>query len=104
MFLTRNFREMAGKPFKVGRFAHTLRVRLMREHLGIDVDALDDEDFRVHDVTTEGHSAKASDSYAEHRCGPESGTEKAHHKERMKNMMQVVEETMRQGDCLTRYV
>ncbi|KAI0301100.1 hypothetical protein B0F90DRAFT_1810149 [Multifurca ochricompacta] len=25
-----------GKPFKVGRFAHTLRVRLMREHLGID--------------------------------------------------------------------
>jgi phospholipase D1/2 len=36
---------MAGKPFKVGRFAHTLRVRLMREHLGIDVDALDEEDL-----------------------------------------------------------
>lgn len=34
---------MAGKPFQVGRFAHTLRVRLMREHLGIDVDALDEE-------------------------------------------------------------
>ncbi|KAF8635992.1 hypothetical protein AX15_000154 [Amanita polypyramis BW_CC] len=34
---------MAGKPFKVGRFAHSLRVRLMREHLGIDVDALDEE-------------------------------------------------------------
>ncbi|KAH6912810.1 hypothetical protein BKA70DRAFT_1370288 [Coprinopsis sp. MPI-PUGE-AT-0042] len=32
---------MAGKPFQVGRFAHTLRVRLMREHLGIDVDNLD---------------------------------------------------------------
>jgi phospholipase D1/2 len=38
---------MAGKPYKVGRFAHTLRVRLMREHLGIDVDALDDA--MVHD-------------------------------------------------------
>ena len=25
----------------MGRFAHTLRVRLMREHLGIDVDNLD---------------------------------------------------------------
>ena len=36
---------MAGQPFKVGRFAHTLRVRLMREHLGIDVDALSEEDF-----------------------------------------------------------
>ncbi|KAJ7459722.1 phospholipase D [Mycena latifolia] len=34
---------MAGKPFKVGRFAHTLRVRLMREHLGIDVDNLDED-------------------------------------------------------------
>ena len=34
---------MAGKPFQVGRFAHTLRVRLMREHLGVDVDSLDEE-------------------------------------------------------------
>lgn len=40
---------MAGKPFKVGRFAHTLRVRLMREHLGIDVDALDEEDLMSHE-------------------------------------------------------
>lgn len=30
---------MAGKSYKVGRFAHTLRIRLMREHLGYDVDA-----------------------------------------------------------------
>jgi phospholipase D1/2 len=36
---------MAGQPFKVGRFAHTLRVRLMREHLGIDVDALSEEEI-----------------------------------------------------------
>lgn len=36
---------MAGKPFKAGRFAHTLRVRLMREHLGVDVDALFEEDL-----------------------------------------------------------
>ncbi|KAJ6619535.1 hypothetical protein B0H10DRAFT_2026156 [Mycena sp. CBHHK59/15] len=34
---------MAGKPFQVGRFAHTLRVRLMREHLGVDVDAMDED-------------------------------------------------------------
>ena len=36
---------MAGQPFKVGRFAHSLRVRLMREHLGIDVDALSEENI-----------------------------------------------------------
>jgi phospholipase D1/2 len=34
---------MAGKPFKVGRYAHTLRLRLMREHLGIDVDAIEED-------------------------------------------------------------
>ncbi|KAI5356651.1 putative phospholipase D/Transphosphatidylase, PX domain superfamily [Septoria linicola] len=31
---------MAGQPYEVGEFAHTLRKRLMREHLGIDVDAI----------------------------------------------------------------
>ncbi|EJD41463.1 phospholipase D [Auricularia subglabra TFB-10046 SS5] len=36
---------MAGQPFQVGRFSHTLRMRLMREHLGIDVDALSAEEF-----------------------------------------------------------
>ena len=29
---------MGGKPYEVGAFPHTLRMRLMREHLGIDVD------------------------------------------------------------------
>ncbi|KAK0269983.1 Phospholipase D1 [Friedmanniomyces endolithicus] len=31
---------MGGEPYEVGEFAHGLRVRLMREHLGIDVDAV----------------------------------------------------------------
>lgn len=34
---------MAGKPFKVGRFAHTLRMRLMREHVGVDVDSIEED-------------------------------------------------------------
>ncbi|KAH3663586.1 hypothetical protein OGAPHI_004987 [Ogataea philodendri] len=29
---------MDGKPYKAAKFAHTLRMRLMREHLGVDVD------------------------------------------------------------------
>nr|UHS16742.1 phospholipase POX09635 [Penicillium oxalicum] len=36
---------MAGKPYLVGRFPHTLRMRLMREHIGIDVDELLEHDF-----------------------------------------------------------
>ncbi|KAG0148284.1 hypothetical protein CROQUDRAFT_41585 [Cronartium quercuum f. sp. fusiforme G11] len=38
---------MGGKPYKVGRFAHTMRVRLMREHLGVDVDALEAEEANM---------------------------------------------------------
>lgn len=33
--------KMGGEPYMVGKFTHSLRVRLMREHLGIDVDKLD---------------------------------------------------------------
>ena len=33
---------MAGNPYPVARFAHTLRLRLMREHAGINVDALEE--------------------------------------------------------------
>ena len=32
--------SMGGRPYRVGRFAHTLRLRLMREHLGLDVDEI----------------------------------------------------------------
>ncbi|MCJ1341535.1 Phospholipase D1 [Bachmanniomyces sp. S44760] len=31
---------MNGEPYQVGRFPHTLRMRLMREHLGLDVDQI----------------------------------------------------------------
>lgn len=37
---------MAGKPYRVGKFAHSLRLRLMREHLGIDVDEIMSEERR----------------------------------------------------------
>ncbi|CEH19132.1 Phospholipase D1 [Ceraceosorus bombacis] len=35
---------MGGQAYKVGRFAHTLRMRLMREHLGIDVDKIEQQE------------------------------------------------------------
>lgn len=53
---------MAGQPYKVGRFAHTMRIRLMREHLGVDVDALEQEeahlDLQEHQVTREKEQHK----------------------------------------------
>lgn len=33
--------KMAGKPWKAAKFAHSLRMRLMREHLGVDIDKFD---------------------------------------------------------------
>ncbi|BFZ63974.1 Phospholipase D1 [Saitoella coloradoensis] len=38
---------MGGKPYLVGRFAHSLRMRLMREHLGVDVDAIEQEERQM---------------------------------------------------------
>lgn len=86
---------MDGKPFKVGRFAHSLRVRLMREHIGIDVDALDDEDIRVHDTGEGGHVANIWDPDTEQQRGRGSVTEKRHHAERAKDK---VESAVEQGD------
>lgn len=62
---------MAGSPFKVGRFAHTLRVRLMREHLGIDVDALDEEDLMSHDPVQAEHEQQPWDPDSEQAYGEE---------------------------------
>ncbi|KAF9565693.1 phospholipase D [Agrocybe pediades] len=64
---------MAGKPFKVGRFAHTLRVRLMREHLGIDVDALDEEDLMANDPVQPEHQQDGWDPDQEQEYGNEKG-------------------------------
>lgn len=86
---------MNGKPFKVGRFAHSLRIRLMREHIGIDVDALDDEDTRSHNTTEGEHVTNIWDPDTEQQRGWGSVTEKRHHAERAKDM---VRDAVEQGD------
>lgn len=64
---------MAGKPYKVGRFAHSLRVRLMREHLGVDVDALYEEDLMAADPTKEEYEQEHWDPEGEQEFGREDG-------------------------------
>ena len=55
---------MNGEPYAVGRFPHTLRMRLMREHLGIDVDEVMEEEQQAAYEKTRKQSGQhvASDS------------------------------------------
>ncbi|KAI0366603.1 phospholipase D [Pilatotrama ljubarskyi] len=64
---------MAGKPYKVGRFAHSLRVRLMREHLGVDVDALYEEDLMASEPQKESYEQEHWDPEGEQEYGREAG-------------------------------
>jgi phospholipase D1/2 len=67
---------MDGKPYLVGRFAHTLRMRLMREHLGLDVDDIMEEERRAELVKEEDeYEAKMNNIYGDHS---ESETERPH--------------------------
>jgi phospholipase D1/2 len=65
---------MAGKPFKVGRFAHTLRVRLMREHVGVDVDALYEEDLMANTPREPDYKQEPWDPDTEQEIGTEGVT------------------------------
>ncbi|KAG9239623.1 phospholipase-like protein D1 [Amylocarpus encephaloides] len=58
---------MDGEPYLVGRFAHTLRMRLMREHLGLDVDEIMEEDRRAElEKEEEEFTTNMNGIYAEH--------------------------------------
>lgn len=64
---------MAGRPYKVGRFAHTLRVRLMREHVGVDVDALDEEHLMSREPVADVDEVDTWDPDHEQQGDNESG-------------------------------
>lgn len=67
------YSTMAGKPFKVGRFAHTLRVRLMREHIGVDVDTTDEDDLMANEPTAPEYRQKEWDPDVEQAHGKDEG-------------------------------
>jgi len=64
---------MAGRPFKVGRFAHTLRVRLMREHVGVDVDAMCEDDLMSSEPVKQADDQSEWDPESEEEHGKEHG-------------------------------
>ncbi|KAG8529455.1 uncharacterized protein KY384_006092 [Bacidia gigantensis] len=63
---------MDGEPYLVGRFAHTLRVRLMREHLGIDVDEVMEEEQRANETEHGRDDGQTSDDAATEPSDEES--------------------------------
>ena len=75
---------MAGQPYKVGKFPHTLRMRLMREHLGVDVDGITEEDVNSQ-LSDDANSATAAGFNTE-SSGPSSPTTAHHHRETEKKL------------------
>ncbi|RFU30953.1 hypothetical protein B7463_g5385, partial [Scytalidium lignicola] len=56
---------MDGEPYLVGRFAYTLRMRLMREHLGLDVDEVMEDERRAElDREEEDYETKMNEIYS----------------------------------------
>ncbi|KAG9048406.1 Phospholipase D1 [Tulasnella sp. UAMH 9824] len=72
--------KMAGKPFKVGRFAHTLRIRLMREHVGIDTDAMYEEDLMATHAKEKPEDVKTWDPDHEQVRGKAEGITTVKHR------------------------
>lgn len=88
---------MAGRPFKVGRFAHTLRVRLMREHVGIDVDALsDDEHVSYEDELFREQAHEQWDPNAEQEPPGRQVTESVHERP-LRDVLHAVAHEIKQG-------
>ena len=85
---------MAGKPYKVGRFAHTLRVRLMREHLGVDVDAMYEEDLMASEPIKAPHEIEVWDPDVEQQYGKEHGVTHAGKGERRTAAKSLIRDTV----------
>lgn len=67
---------MGGKEYLVGRFAHTLRMRLMREHLGLDVDEVMEEERRAKLDREEAEYESAMDRMYDGQDEPDEATER----------------------------
>lgn len=84
---------MDGEPYLVGRFAHTLRMRLMREHLGINVDEVMEEERRTeldreeaeYETKMSGIYDEEPDSETEHQLTPALLQLKSEHATRIAN-------------------
>lgn len=61
---------MAGAPYQVGHFAYSLRMRLMREHLGLDVDEITEEERAISAELEDEYEAEMDQIYGSESDGP----------------------------------
>lgn len=85
---------MAGKPFKVGRFAHTLRMRLMREHVGVDVDAMVEHEPTPHEEIRPGHEQELVPESEQERGGQD--VTQAEHMAHIRNLLHTAGEGIKE--------
>lgn len=90
---------MNGNPYLVGRFPHTLRMRLMREHLGIDVDEIMEQDIEIESELRKTREDKGTQSTGSQ---DEKADSESHKLERQKER-EIIERRHRiQDEFLTR--
>lgn len=65
---------MGGRPYRVGRFAYTLRLRLMREHLGLDVDEILEEERQADSAGKEDFESEMDRIYNENDDSDDGAT------------------------------
>ncbi|KAI6044835.1 phospholipase D [Pisolithus marmoratus] len=86
---------MAGRPFPVGRFAHSLRVRLMREHAGIDVDALSEDEYGPSHFAEPEQPQETWDPHA--KVNGVRNQSEAHHAGPLRDTLEEMGEELKQG-------
>ncbi|EMD30564.1 hypothetical protein CERSUDRAFT_127785 [Gelatoporia subvermispora B] len=64
---------LAGQPYSVGRFAHSLHVRLMREHIGVDADSRYENDLMASDLVKPSLEQEEWDPDQQQEHGKEDG-------------------------------
>ncbi|CAL5866605.1 uncharacterized protein PFLUO_LOCUS814 [Penicillium psychrofluorescens] len=93
---------MNGKPYLVGRFPHTLRMRLMREHLGIDVDELMEHDFATEEelrkIEVDEDSRPANDQSRERRGSESSMLERQNEREMIERRHRIQDEFLSRSE------
>ncbi|KAG9009262.1 Phospholipase D1 [Tulasnella sp. JGI-2019a] len=89
--------RMGGQPFKVGRFAHSMRVRLMREHVGVDTDAMYEEDLLASKPQASMDDIKVFDPDREQGAGKAEGITKVKHHGTVNNYLANAKDVAEQG-------
>ncbi|KAI1939888.1 Phospholipase D1 [Ophidiomyces ophidiicola] len=89
---------MGGKPYLVGRFPHTLRVRLMREHLGVDVDEAMEQEMEAEVESTQSRPDDSDSCISDRQQGADKWGEKQDEKEILERRHRIQDEFLARSE------